>query len=213
MIDIVSVTGKFSAICRCSRCNSEYPVKDKYGASKSPIGHLCQSCKTAISAMTNPTQSSLNKVFNYDKTTGLLTHKHTTASGFAGDLATFGHSRGYLSVSIGCKQYLAHRIIFMMEKGYWPEHIDHINHDKRDNRWDNLREVLQADNNRNMPKQTNSSTGHVGVSFMKTRNKYRAYITVNTKAKHLGLFDTVEEAVAARDKASNQYGYHTNHGK
>ena len=213
MIDIVNVTGKFSAICRCNRCQSDYLVKDKYSADKSPIGHLCQTCKTTISTMSNPIQSSLNAVFSYDKATGLLTHKYTTASGFAGDLATYGHFRGYLSVSIGRKQYLAHRVVFMMEKGYWPEHVDHINHIKHDNRWDNLRDVIQADNNRNMPKQANSATGHVGVSFMKTGNKYRAYITVNSRAKHLGVFDTIEEAVAARDSANAQYGYHTNHGK
>lgn len=213
MIDIVHVTGKFSAICRCGRCQNEYPVKDKYGAIKSPIGHLCRLCKTTISTMTNPTQDSLNQVFNYDKATGLLTHKLTTASGFDGDLATYRHSRGYLSVCIGRKQYLAHRIIFMMERGYWPEHVDHINHIKHDNRWDNLREVIQADNNRNMPKQANSATGYVGVSFMKTKNKYRAYITVDSKAKHLGVFDTAEEAAAARELASTHYGYHTNHGK
>lgn len=89
--------------------------------------------------MTDPDQAALLEVFVYDPTTGALTHRHTTSSGTQGELATFSHSRGYLSVSIGKKQYLAHRVIFMMITGQWPEHVDHINHIKHDNRWENLR--------------------------------------------------------------------------
>jgi hypothetical protein len=213
MVDIVQHLGKFAAICRCGECGEEYEVKNKYGAQKSPIGHLCTACKTAISGMENPDQAGLLSVFTFDPSTGALTHRRTTSSGMQGELATFAHSRGYLSVCVGKQQYLAHRIIFMMMKGYWPEHVDHINHIKHDNRWENLREVTQADNNRNMPKQLNSATGYVGVSFHKARNKYRAYLTVDGKSKHLGLFDTPELAAAAREQASAQYGYHENHGK
>lgn len=64
-----------------------------------------------------------------------------------------------------------------------------------------------------MPKQLNSATGFVGVSYHKARNKYRAYLTINGKSKHIGLFDTPELAAAAREQAGIQYGYHTNHGK
>ena len=213
MIDIVQKTGKFSAECKCSQCDSIYVVKNIYGARKSPIGHLCETCKSIVTSIDVLDQVNLNAAFHYDPFTGQLTYRTTSRSGTAGALATFAHSRGYLSVAVARKQYLAHRIIFMMVNGYWPEHVDHINHNKADNRWNNLREVQQEVNNRNMPKQANSATGYVGVSYMKARNKYRAYITVNSKAKHLGSFDTVEEAVAARDIASIQYGYHVNHGE
>lgn len=213
MIDMIRKTGKFSAECKCGQCGNIYSVKSIYEARKSPIGHLCEPCKSIVSSIDEPDQTNLNAAFHYDPITGDLTFKTTSRSGTAGALATFAHSRGYLSVSIAGKQYLAHRIIFMMMEGYWPEHIDHINHNKADNRWANLREVQQEVNNRNMPKQTNSATGYIGVSFMKTKNKYRAYITVDSKAKHLGVFDTAEEAAAARELASIHYGYHTNHGK
>lgn len=163
--------------------------------------------------MTNPTQSSLQQVFSYVEDTGELRHRYTTLSGKQGELATFDHSRGYLSVCVGKKQYLAHRIIYMMKEGFWPEHIDHINHNKQDNRWKNLRSVTQEENNRNMPQQTNTATGVVGVSLHKPTGKYRAYITVGGKAKHIGLYETVAAAQAAREQANNQYGYHANHGK
>jgi len=213
MLHVIEKTGKFSAIGKCSRCNKHYDIKNIYGAKKSPIGNLCSVCKTTISSMKNISQNNLLTVFNYDETTGALTHKHTTVSGQQGTLATFDHGRGYLSVCMGKKQYLAHRIIYLMKTGEWPQHIDHINHKKQDNRWVNLRNVLQDDNNRNMPQQQNNSTGVVGVSFHKPSGKYRAYISVQGKAKHLGMFTSVAAAAAAREKANKQYGYHQNHGK
>lgn len=214
MIDIVKTIGRFAAECLCSRCGITYQIKNKYGAAKSPIGDLCNECKSTISTMVTPTQEKLLRAFHYDETTGAVTHLLSTSSGLQGESATFSHSRGYLSMSIGKKQLLAHRVIYLMKTGQWPsEHIDHINHIKHDNRWENLREVEQETNNRNMPNQANSTTGVLGVSVHKPTGKYRAYISVKGKAKHLGLFDSVEAATAAREEANALYGYHDNHGR
>lgn len=212
MLNVIEKTGKFSAVCSCSKCGEHYQTKDIYAAKKSPVGDLCVICKTAISAMKEITQEVLLGAFEYNKYTGNLTHKYTTLSGKRGELATFDHSRGYLSICIGRKQYLAHRIIYLMVTGEWPQHIDHINHIKRDNRWVNLRNVSQDDNNRNMPQQQNNSTGVVGVSFHRPTGKYRACISIKGKAKHLGMFESVAAAAAARDEANKQHGYHQNHG-
>lgn len=212
MLNIIKPIGKFAAECRCSKCGSVYFMKNKY--LKSPIKDLCSECKAIIQNISIPTQKNLTDNFNYDPNTGDLTFKHNSASGRQNAIATFSHTRGYLSVLIGSKQYLAHRIIYMMMTGNFPEeHIDHINHIKHDNRWCNLRAVKQATNNKNMPKQINTKTGVVGVSLHKPTGKYRAYITVKSKAKHLGLFESIEAASAARDLANIQYGYHQNHGR
>lgn len=213
MINIIENVGKFAASCICNRCSDTYLVKCKYSAKKSPVGHLCVACKTTISAMEDITQSNLCSVYNYDKDTGELTHKHTTISGMEGASATFPHSGGYLSTNIGRKQYLAHRIIYMMMTGLWPNHIDHINHNKQDNRWVNLRSVSQADNNRNVPKSRNNSTGVTGVCLHKPTGRYRAYFSRNSQHTHLGIFDTIEEAKLAREEALRNHGYHVNHGK
>ena len=213
MIDVINKTGKYSATCKCTRCSEEYDVKNTYDANKSLVGELCTKCKTAITAMKNPTQESLLAVFSYDSATGEVSHKFTTKSGKQGDTATHKFQHGYRGMTIGAKTYLAHRVIFMMKEGYWPEYIDHINHSKGDNRWCNLREVTHGENSRNVPVQANSSTGNVGVSMDKRTGRYRAYISVNSKYKHLGVFDTIEEAVDARKKADIQYEYHPNHGK
>ena len=49
-----------------------------------------------------------------------------------------------------------------------------------------------------------SGTGHRGVSFNKRCHKYYAYIGFQKKIHHLGYFNTLEEAVAARKKAEEE---------
>lgn len=213
MINIIENVGKFAARCICNRCSDTYLVKSKYSAKKSPVGHLCVACKTSISSIVEISQNNLCNAYNYDSVTGELTHKHTTLSGMEGASATFDHSGGYLAMFIGGKHYLAHRIIYMMMTGEWPNHIDHINQNKQDNRWINLRSVTQADNNRNVPKSRNNSTGVTGVSLHKPTGRYRAYFSRNSQHTHLGLFDTIEEAKLAREEALKKHGYHANHGR
>lgn len=50
----------------------------------------------------------------------------------------------------------------------------------------------------------NSTTGIRGVSFMQKVGKYRAYITLDRKQHYLGLYDTIEEAKAAREEAEEK---------
>lgn len=92
--------------------------------------------------------------------------------------------------------------------GYWPsEDVDHINHDKADNRIANLRELNRSLNQQNQIRaHKDNKTGYLGVY----RNKigrtqpYVASIFVEGKAVHLGAFDTAEEAHAAYVKAKRR---------
>lgn len=213
MLNIIHRLDRYSAVCECFRCRSKFTVKNIYDAKRSFIGHLCETCKNPISSTNEVTQDFLQKVFHYNEETGDLTHRFTTISGKQGELATYQHSGSYLSVCIGKKQYLAHRVIFLMQTGRWPEQVDHINHNRSDNSWKNLREVIEGQNQQNASKQINSTTGITGVSLHKPTKRYRAYISVNTKQKHLGLFDSIEAAQAARELALQELGYHPNHGK
>lgn len=56
-------------------------------------------------------------------------------------------------------------------------------------------------------KKTTTGTGHVGVTEveLKSGTRYKANISVDGKKKHLGTFDTLEEAVAARQEAEELY--------
>lgn len=210
-INIISENLK-SATCICN-CSNIYNVKNKYDARRSSVGHLCDICKFSIVRMGDITQDKLLEAFEYNPSNGELRYKHDSISGKRGELATIKHSQGYLTVRINGKDYLAHRIVFFMSYGYFPVQVDHINHIRTDNSLNNLREVSNRDNQLNTSLSINSKTKINGVCLHKPTNKYRAYIMVDRKHIHLGLFNTVEEASLARNKADIDYGFHMNHGK
>jgi hypothetical protein len=79
---------------------------------------------------------------------------------------------------------------------------DHKNRNKLDNRKQNLREATHTQNMHNVGKKNiTSKSKYIGVSFREDRNKWRAYIWINSKYVTLGHYATEEEAVIARDKA------------
>lgn len=211
MLNILEKVGKFKAVCECP-CGKQFTTNNKYDAKKSFIGYLCNSCKTAISKAKTIDQQFLKQHFDYDKNTGELTYKWDNLLGKAGSSATAKHSAGYLTTRINGKDYLVHRIIWLMQTGQWPKQIDHINHVRTDNRWDNLREVDNKTNHMNESLAKNSTTKYVGVSHIASTGRYRAHIMIDGKQIHLGVFDTDVEAYNARCQANKQYKFHINHG-
>ena len=124
-------------------------------------------------------------------------------------------ANGYVSIYFpdGKSEY-AHRIVWKMHNGDIPNgfDIDHINHNRRDNRIENLRVVSRSDNLKNKGK-TNSNTGVMGVYWNKKTSRFTANIQVDGRTKHLGSFMDLESARQARLEAQNKYGFHENHGK
>ena len=72
--------------------------------------------------------------------------------------------------------------------------VDHIDIDKINNHFTNLRWVSRSNNLRNKKKKQGTTSKYIGVTWYKSYKKWMAAITVNKKRKHLGLFDTEEEA-------------------
>jgi hypothetical protein len=121
---------------------------------------------------------------------------------------------GYRQGRIFDRGYLAHRVIWAMVTGSWPEEdIDHEDRNPGNNRWDNLRAVPHAVNMRNLPPRANNTSGVCGVSWSRRSRKWYAQIRTNGKPRSLGLFDSFDDAVAARKAAEAAHGYHKNHGK
>lgn len=121
----------------------------------------------------------------------------------------------------GCRQgrifdrgHLAHRVIWALVTGAWPEEdIDHEDRDPSNNRWSNLRAVSHAVNMRNLPPRLSNTSGVCGVSWSRRRNKWYAQIRMANKTISLGLFDDFNDAVAVRKAAEESHGYHKNHGR
>ena len=118
---------------------------------------------------------------------------------------------GYCMASINNKSFYLHRVAFEIMTGRKPHKVDHINGDRTDNKWSNLREVSDEQNARNMGVQRHRGTGVMGVRMTRNGN-FAAHIRLDGRQIHLGTFKTIEEAAEKRLEASRKYGYHENHG-
>ena len=158
-------------------------------------------------------QKRLKELLHYDPDTGTITWISSTGSVKSGDVAGSINSRGYILIRINGKSYPAHRLAFLYMEGSLPiDGMDHINHDKVDNRWVNLREASQAENTRNASVRNDNKSGIAGVSWKSQYQKWRAQININRKQKHLGYFDNLEFAGLVMAEAREKFGYHANHG-
>jgi hypothetical protein len=140
-------------------------------------------------------------LFDYDPVTGSLKWREDGRKHSAGDEVGCLNT-GYRWVKIRRCKYGVHRLIWLYMTGAWPSQlIDHINRDRADNRWANLREAGRLENSRNRKRvKRGSSSGFVGVS--KVGSKWRARVTVNGKNENVGRFETAEAAARARDAAA-----------
>jgi hypothetical protein len=80
--------------------------------------------------------------------------------------------------------------------------IDHINGDGLDNRRSNLRLATRSQNMMNAKTVATNSSGYRGVSWQKSKRKWRATICVSGRKTYLGDFKDIEEANAAYVSAS-----------
>lgn len=151
--------------------------------------------------MNNFDYNQLKASFLYDAKTGVLTRTRTQKPAKSLDVY------GYIQVGYLGKIYKAHRLIWAIVYGTFPEGvIDHINGNRSDNRLDNLRIVTRQQNSHNQknPHKTNKSK-HLGVCWNKRSSKWQAGISVNNKTIYLGVFETVEQAHNAYVEAKKIY--------
>ena len=149
----------------------------------------------------------IKRHLHYDPATGAITYKGKTFD-------TAAPSTGYVHVAAGGRLRRAHRLAFLYMEGILPEEeVDHINGNRADNRWSNLRKVTKAENSRNQGLAKNNTSGYVGVTWSEHNQKWRATIKVDYKRMHLGYFRYKFDALSARLEAERKFGFHPNHGK
>lgn len=141
--------------------------------------------------------AELLRVLHYEQDTGWFIWMEKVGKSIPGTVAGYEHSRGYRALWIAGVQYLAHRLAVFYMTGVWPaEDVDHINGDRSDNRWRNLRTASRSVNMQNQRRaRSDNTTGFLGV--VPNRARFSAQIRVNGVTKCLGTFDTPEEAHAS----------------
>ena len=161
------------------------------------------------------TAAKLNELFRYDGATGKLYNRvHISSRAREGAEAGCTGGCGYRQVRIVGVDYFTHRLIWKMRTGSDPvEELDHINHDRADNRIENMREASGRENHMNLSRAKNNTSGVTGVCWQKLAQKWCAQIRVEGKQVHLGYFTHFFHAVRARKLAEVGAGFHVNHGE
>lgn len=120
---------------------------------------------------------------------------------------------GYRVIQLNNKIYKAHRLIYLMHNGHFPNQIDHIDGNKLNNKIENLREVTNAQNQCNITKRSNNTSGFKNVYLHKKTNKWQVRLQVNGRPKCFGLYHDIDYAKFVSDAMRNKYhGEYANHG-
>jgi hypothetical protein len=133
---------------------------------------------------------------------------------FSGKPAGWVSFFGYLMLTMAGRKLYAHRVAVMIMTGRWPrEDVDHVNGDRTDNRWANLRKASRSCNLQNSRIRSNNTSGVKGVSQRSDTGKWTARIHA-PKGLYLSLgnFDTLEAAETAvrsvREKLHRKFANH-----
>jgi hypothetical protein len=82
--------------------------------------------------------------------------------------------------------------------------IDHIDNDRQNNHVSNIRWATHTENQQNSSLHKNNTTGVKGVSYQNLTKKFKATIMLDGISIHLGYYDNIEDAKAARVKKANE---------
>jgi hypothetical protein len=164
-----------------------------------------------------PSQECLIACFDLDEATGVLYHKkhrpldHFSSTGFskAWHSRHAGKRAGYLNKGTGywyIRLYglgpvLQHRVIWKMVTGREPnKNLDHIDRDRSNNRFDNLREAGRSGNGCNRAAPANNTSGHKNVVWGARYGRWGVVIGANGKGFQFYGFQTLEEAATAAEE-------------
>ena len=175
---------------------------------------------TKMAGVNDITQAELLEALDYEPETGKFRWRHRADRSrywntrYAGKVTGCIGSGDYLRIRFNGRLYAAHRFAWLYQTGEWPRHeIDHVNGDRRDNRFANLREATHAQNNTNVGKRSDNTSGEKGVSWNKRDRRWVAYIDKDSRRIPLGCFINFNDAVQVRrDAVDFLHGEFKNYG-
>lgn len=145
----------------------------------------------------------LKSLLSYDQRSGHFTwvNPPSPSKVKVGQRAGCASTDRYRCITINRKIHKEHRLVWLYMTGEWPSQIDHINRDRGDNRFCNLRLATYSQNMAN--RGAHNKYGFKGVSpnpRCKT-NPWRSSIETREGGKRkftsLGVYKTKEEAHSA----------------
>lgn len=140
----------------------------------------------------------LRKWFTIDSETGILTRLKKHRDSIPNTLNPIRERVDFLGA-----RYRVSHIAWALYYGEWPDEVDHKDHNKKNNRKDNLRKCTRGQNTMN--RRWFNPNGK-GVTLRKDRyiDPWQAQIQVNNQKRHLGFYSTKEEASAAYEQAAKE---------
>lgn len=150
----------------------------------------------------------ISSSLSYDSQSGDICWKQANSNRIKiGDKAGYVDKDKRISIRFRNKLYKAHRLIWLLAHGKWPDGvIDHIDGNPLNNRLSNLRDVPQSVNTHNHRKaRSNNTSGLLGVCRRDDIGKFQAKIQVMGKVIFLGTFMTADEAHEAYLTAKRKY--------
>lgn len=120
---------------------------------------------------------------------------------------------GYYSLQLSkdgkVKRYPVHKLVAMTFLNHIPsgykEVVNHINNIKTDNRPENLELCSNRYNSCYSKDKTKTTSKYIGVSYVKSRNKFVAMIMANDKNNFLGYFENEYDAHIAYEDYKKKY--------
>lgn len=150
------------------------------------------------------THARLLELLRYDPETGWFSWRISRGPRHAGEAADCVGPLGYVVIRLDGVLYYGQRLAWFYMTGEWPkDEVDHINMDKEDNRFANLREATPTENRQNKTVRRDNRSGLKGVG--RKRDKWTARIKVGDTVMHLGTFLTPEGASLAYRWAAERY--------
>lgn len=126
-------------------------------------------------------------------------------SKYSWNMNAYGYIVSYSEYEESKKILWLHNIIMDKNIGDKKIEVDHINHQRNDNRKENLRLASRPENTRNSSIRKNNTSGFIGITFDKKNNKWVAQITIDGKNKKIGRYYNLFDAVAARLVAEKKF--------
>ncbi len=144
--------------------------------------------------------SRLRELLSYDPASGVFTWRVTRGSKApTGSIAGHAEPDRYVNIMIDRKLYKAHRLAWLYMTGEWPPHeIDHVDRDKSNNTFTNLRLATPLQNRQNIGMYDHNTSGHKGVTWHRANSKWQAQIKLAGRNIYLGCFNDLQDAVNAR---------------